>query len=59
MHLLGLRFAPRIRDLKDTKLCILKNNQDYAALHTMIADTLNIYSGLVEIRDSSVEQQRD
>lgn len=42
MHLLGFRFAPRIRDLKDTKLYILKNKQDYPALDTMIGGTLNI-----------------
>jgi len=42
MHLLGFRFAPRIRYLKDTKLYILKNKQDYPALDTMIGGTLNI-----------------
>ncbi len=42
MHLLGFRFAPRIRDLKDTKLYIGKNGEDYPALRTMIGGTLNI-----------------
>ena len=42
MHLLGFRFAPRIRDLKDTKLYVPKNEQDYPALNTMIGGTLNI-----------------
>lgn len=42
MHLLGFRFAPRIRDLKDTKLYIVKNLEDYPALRTMIGGTLNI-----------------
>ncbi len=42
MHLLGFRFAPRIRDLKDTKLYIVKNGEDYPALRTMIGGTLNI-----------------
>jgi TnpA family transposase len=42
MHLLGFRFAPRIRDLKDTKLYTPKNEQDYSALQTMIGGTLNI-----------------
>lgn len=42
MHLLGFRFAPRIRDLKDTKLYIPKNGQDYAGLQTMIGGNLNI-----------------
>jgi len=42
MHLLGFRFAPRIRDLKDTKLYVPKNGQDYPALRAMIGGTLNI-----------------
>jgi len=42
MHLLGFRFAPRIRDLKDTKLYIPKNGQNYAGLQTMIGGNLNI-----------------
>jgi TnpA family transposase len=42
MHLLGFRFAPRIRDLKDTKLYVPKTGQDYPALNTMIGGTLNI-----------------
>lgn len=29
MHLLGFRFAPRIRDLADTKIYILDSNNDY------------------------------
>ncbi|OAI01501.1 hypothetical protein A1332_17715 [Methylomonas methanica] len=44
MHLLGFRFAPRIRDLKDTKLYIPKNGQDYPALQSMIGGNLNIKS---------------
>jgi TnpA family transposase len=42
MHLLGFRFAPRIRDLKDTKLYVPKNGQDHSALQTMIGGTLNM-----------------
>ena len=42
MHLLGFRFAPRIRDLKDTKLYIPKNEQDYSALQTITGGTINI-----------------
>jgi TnpA family transposase len=41
MHLLGFRFAPRIRDLKDTKLYVPKNEQDYSALQAMNGGTLN------------------
>lgn len=41
-HLLGFRFAPRIRDLKDTKLYIVKNGEDYPALRSMIGGSLNI-----------------
>lgn len=47
MHLLGFRFAPRIRDLKDTKLYMPKNEQDYSALQAMNGGTLN----LKQIRD--------
>jgi len=45
MHLLGFRFAPRIRDLKDTKLYIPKNEQDYAGLQTMIG--LNLVTATI------------
>jgi TnpA family transposase len=44
MHLLGFRFAPRIRDLKDTKLYVPKSGQDYPALQSMIGGNLNIKS---------------
>lgn len=42
MHLLGFRFAPRIRDLKETKLYLPKNGKDYPALQAMNGGTLNI-----------------
>jgi TnpA family transposase len=43
MHLLGFRFAPRIRDLGDTKLFIPKGDTSYDALKSMISsDRLNI-----------------
>ena len=43
MHLLGFRFAPRIRDLGDTKLYIPKGNTAYDALKPMLSnDRLNI-----------------
>ena len=42
MHRLGFRFAPRIRDLKDTKLYISKSDAGYDALKPMIGGTLNI-----------------
>lgn len=42
MHLLGFRFAPRIRDLGDTKLYIPKGDAAYDALKPMIGGTLNI-----------------
>jgi len=42
MHLLGFRFAPRIRDLGDTKLYIPKGDVAYDALKPMIGGTLNI-----------------
>ena len=43
MHLLGFRFAPRLRDLGDTKLFIPKGDTAYDALKPMISsDRLNI-----------------
>jgi TnpA family transposase len=42
MHMLGFRFAPRIRDLGDTKLYIPGTVQEYPGLKTMIGGTLNI-----------------
>ena len=43
MHFLGFRFAPRIRDLGDTKLFIPKGHTAYDALKPMISsDRLNI-----------------
>ena len=42
MHLLGFRFAPRIRDLGDTKLYIPKGDSLYDTLKPMIGGTLNI-----------------
>jgi len=42
MHLLGFRFAPRIRDLGDTKLYTPKGDATYAALKPMLGGTLNI-----------------
>ena len=42
MHLLGFRFAPRIRDLGDTKLFIPKSETAYPKLKPMIGGKLNI-----------------
>ena len=42
MHLLGFRFAPRIRDLGDMKLYIPKGEAAYPALSALIGGTLNI-----------------
>ena len=41
-HLLGFRFAPRIRDLADTKLYIPKKDARYDALKPMIGAALNL-----------------
>jgi TnpA family transposase len=41
MHLLGFRFAPRIRDLGETKLYIPKSDTAYDALKPLIGGTLN------------------
>jgi TnpA family transposase len=42
MHMLGFRFAPRIRDLGETKLYLPKSNVRYDALKPMIGGKLNI-----------------
>jgi TnpA family transposase len=42
MHFLGFRFAPRIRDLGDTKLYIPKGDAIYEGLKPMIGGTLNV-----------------
>lgn len=42
MHMLGFRFAPRIRDLGDTRLYIPKGDAAYDGLKPMIGGTLNI-----------------
>ncbi len=42
MHLLGFRFAPRIRDLGDTKLYVSKGKAKYETLKAMIEGTLNL-----------------
>ncbi|MCB1741715.1 MAG: Tn3 family transposase, partial [Gammaproteobacteria bacterium] len=41
MHLLGFRFAPRIRDLGDTRLYVPSGKADYSVLKPMIGGTLN------------------
>lgn len=41
MHLLGFRFAPRIRDLGETKLYIPKSDTAYDALKSLIGGILN------------------
>lgn len=41
MHLLGFKFAPRIRDLGETKLFIPKGDDAYQALKPMIGGTIN------------------
>jgi TnpA family transposase len=42
MFLLGFRFAPRIRGLKDTKLYVPKNEENYSGLQPIIGGTLNL-----------------
>lgn len=42
MHLLGFRFAPRIRDLNDKRLFIYGEISDYPALTPLIGRKLNI-----------------
>ena len=42
MHLLGFRFAPRIRDLGDTKLYLPMSDSTFDTLKPLIGGTLNI-----------------
>jgi TnpA family transposase len=42
MHLLGFRFAPRIRDLKDRRLCVFPDAAQPARLQPIIAGTINV-----------------
>ena len=42
MHLLGFRFAPRIRDLSDTKLYLPPSKVKYQALKAMTGGTINL-----------------
>ena len=42
MHLLGFRFAPRIRDLADTKIYIPQTDIEYEGLKPMIGGTIKI-----------------
>jgi TnpA family transposase len=42
MHLLGFRFAPRIRDLSDTKLYLPPGKVKYQGLKAMIGGTINL-----------------
>jgi len=41
MHLLGFRFAPRIRDLADKRLLVPSRKKSYPAITAMIGDTIN------------------
>lgn len=42
MHLLGFRFAPRIRDLADTKIYIPESDNEYDGLKPMIGGTIKL-----------------
>ena len=42
MHLLGFRFAPRIRDLADKKIFVPPSSVDYPALSAVIGGTINL-----------------
>jgi len=44
MHLLGFRFAPRLRDLGETRLYVPKHTPAYTALKPMIGGVLQIRS---------------
>jgi len=42
MHLLGFRFAPRIRDLADKRLYICGDAKQYPTLGSLIGDNINV-----------------
>lgn len=42
MHLLGFRFAPRIRDLSDKRLFVPGKQSDYPTLYPLIGGTINV-----------------
>jgi len=42
MHLLGFRFAPRIRDLADKRLFVQDSKKDYSTIHAMVGGTINV-----------------
>jgi len=42
MHLLGFRFAPRIRDLADKRLFVAGKQTDYPALAALMGGTINV-----------------
>jgi TnpA family transposase len=44
-HLLGFRFAPRIRDLADKRLYVPGRERDHAALAPLIGGKLNLKTG--------------
>jgi TnpA family transposase len=41
MHLLGFRFAPRIRDLADKRLFVTDSKKEYPSIKAMIGDAIN------------------
>ena len=41
-HLLGLRFAPRLRDLSERRLYIVDRRADYGALDCLIGGAINL-----------------
>src|SRR3954451_16008419 len=42
-HLLGFRFAPRIRDLADRRLYVAGDRADYGSLGAMIGGSINLH----------------
>ncbi len=42
MHLLGFKFAPRIRDLNETRLFVPRPEADYPALKSLIGGKINL-----------------
>lgn len=54
MHLLGFRFAPRIRDLADKRLFVPQNRKNFPAIDALIGRTINDFN-MVQTLPGGVE----
>jgi TnpA family transposase len=59
MHLLGFRFAPRIRDLGDTKLSIFKRDTGYLMVRSFLRRFVRIRAKTRIDVDREVEERQN